>query len=581
VGKARAPKPTDALGPAQPPVEMIYDLFDLPTAFHKAGLAGLVLLMESLKARQVLTADEAKYEMTATRAIVTFTEPLVRKLMDDLYDARKVERRYAQPKKKDNKPILPKRVDVEKREEGGKVKEVKWHIYDEVEPCGQFLCDQYPEMPHDRSWLKLWRDMLWNIPRSRPKQREPFDQRAAGKPCKEGPNAWTEIRKVRKARAKNSFHTAGISSSLFPGAQDTNAEGVSFEGRAEQNLLLRFWPLAVLLFVPQSVESDGETDFVGYTLAAPDVANLTEFVSDYPKLLAALSKDARGYRPAQAVIDLPAEGGLAFLDDLAILTGLQVETGELRFSIGGVEYLHLHKPPKQNNVKLMTAGRVAPNRRLLSGYRAIICPKDESTRYRNPLFRRGLLAALFDDVPWYRPFGRTFSMLDETVFIREPRRADNEKGPPQFATDAAKKFRHEAKLFTQTLERDADMPDIPRPTAPPAVIVNRVVRSYLLARTQEKTGIDPDKYKTPDGETDYKAIPGEFNGAKQKLALSLILEFRSRREQAFVDYFAATFFSVTQRLNEADRLELANLLTVADRRDDLKTLALLSLSANS
>ena len=48
----------------------------------------------------MLKADEAKYEFTTTRAIITFTEPLLRKLMDDLYDARKVEKRYAQPKLK-------------------------------------------------------------------------------------------------------------------------------------------------------------------------------------------------------------------------------------------------------------------------------------------------------------------------------------------------------------------------------------------------------------------------------------------------------------------------------------------------
>jgi CRISPR-associated protein Cmx8 len=570
VGKARTPKPTEAPKPVQPPVEVIYDLFDLPTAFHKAGLAGLILLIESLKSRQVLTADEAKYEMTATGATVAFTEPLVRKLMDDIYDAESKE--VAVKAKWPNAEVVRPPTDAEKEA-------ATPFVYRVVQPRGAFfdnVCDGEKEI-----WRKLWRDMLWNIPRSRPTTREPYNQRAEGKSCKEGPNAWTELTKVRKARARNDFHTTGISSSLFPGAQDTNAESVSFEGLAEQNLLLHFWTLVVLLFVPQAVESGGETDFVGYTLAVPDVANLTNFVKEYPKLLARLSKDARRHRPAQAVIDLPAEGALAFLDDLATLTGLHVESGELRFSIGGVEYLHLHKPPKQNNVKLMTAGRIAPNRRLLSGYRAIACPKDESTRYRNPLFRRGLLAALFEDVPWYRPFGRTFSMFDEGAFIRRPRKADDEKGPAQFATDAAKKFRHETKLFTQTLERSADMPDIPRPTAPPAVIVNRVVRSYLLARTQEKTGIDPDKYKTPDGETDYKAIPGEFNEAKQKLALSLILEFRSRREQAFVDHFAATFFSVTQRLTEADRLELANLLLVADRREDLKTLALLSLSANS
>src|SRR2546429_6102027 len=88
--KPKTPKAADAGKPAAPSEVVVeYDLFDLPTAFHKAGLAGLILLIESLKARQVLTAAESKYQATATGATVTFTESLVRKLMDDLYDARK------------------------------------------------------------------------------------------------------------------------------------------------------------------------------------------------------------------------------------------------------------------------------------------------------------------------------------------------------------------------------------------------------------------------------------------------------------------------------------------------------------
>lgn len=125
------------------------------------------------------------------------------------------------------------------------------------------------------------------------------------------------------------------------------------------------------------------------------------------------------------------------------------------------------------------------------------------------------------------------------------------------------------------------IPDASPVTAPPAVIVNRVIRGYLLARTKDKSKIDPDKFKNSDGEIDYKSIPSEFNDVKQKLAMSLFLEFRSRRDQAFADHFAATFFSVTHRFAENDRLELANLLTIPERRDDLKTLTLLSLSANS
>jgi CRISPR-associated protein Cmx8 len=584
VAKTKEPAPPKVKPAGPTEVVVPYDLFELPTAFHKAGLAGLILLIESLKARQVVTADEAKYEISATGATVTFTESLVRKLMDDLYDAQIVERRYLQPKKKDNKPVPAKRVDVEEREEKGRIKEVKSYIYDEVEARGRFLRDHYPD--EDGLWLKLWRDMLWAVLRPRDKNRIPYQERSRGEPCNEGSKAWEALKQYAKKLVKNVFHTTGLSGSLYPGAQDINAEGVPFEGRAEQNLLLHFWSLTVLVFVPQAVDVDGKTGFVGYTLAVPDVSNLTEFVRDYPKLLATLTAEARGYRPARAVIDLPAEGALAFLEDLAVITGLQVETGELRFSIGGVEYLHLIK--EGNNVKGMAAGRVSPNRRLLTGYRAIVCPTGTAVRYRNPLFRRGLLVALLDDEPWYCPFGHTFTTFDADLFIRQPRRTKNgeEKGMPQFANDAARKLRHETALFSSILQRNQDMPESeravsPRPQTPPPVIINRVVRNYLLTRTAEKTGIKPDKFETADGDIDWKAVPAEFNDAKQKLALSLFLEFRSRKEQAFVDHFAATFFSVTQRFAEPDRLELSDMLIREDRRDDLKTLTLLALSANS
>lgn len=579
MAKTREPRAPRASAAEPTEVEVRYDLPSLPTAFHKAGLAGLVLLVGSLKARQVLTDAEAACSVTATGVTVTFTEVLLGKLMDDLYDARTVE--VAVKAKWPGADI--KREETVEEEVNGKTTRTKRFIYDQVQPKGAFFDNVFDG--GKEIWRKLWRDMLWNIPRGRPTTREPFNQRAAGESCKEGPNGWAELVKVHRARAKSGYHTAALSSALFPGAQAVNAEAVPFEGRAEENLLLHFWPLTALLFVPQEIERDGATNLPpsSFTVAVPDVSDLKEFVTDYPRWLADRSPEPRGYRPAQAVIDLPAEGALAFLEDLAVLTKLNVEEGELRFSIGAVEYLHLVK--EGNNVKLMAAGRVAPGRKLLSGYRAIVCPTGSAPRYRNSLFRRNLLVALLADEPWHRPFGSALQTFDAGVFIRQPRK-DDEKGPPQFANDAYEKFRHEARLLSGKLERYNNMPepdraDLPRPKPEPAVIINRVVRGYLLARAQDRSGIKLDSFSADAEAVDWSKVPGEFNDAKRKLAESLFLEFRSRREQAFVDHFAATFFSVTQRLNTSDRLELAQLLTDGTRRDDLKTLTLLALSANS
>lgn len=574
MAKTRQPR-APRTKPSEPTEVVVrYDLSLLPTAFHKAGLAGLVLLIESLKARQVLTAGEAKYTMTPTEVTARLTAALLQKLMDDLYDARVVE--VAVRSKWQGAEV--KREELVEEEVDGKKTRTKRFIYDQVQPKGAFFDNVFDR--DKEIWRKLWRDMLWNIPRGRPTTREPYNKRAAGESCKEGSGAWAEVVKVHKARAKGEFHTAALSSALFPGAQAVNAEGVPFEGRAEENLLLHFWPLTALLYVPQEVERDGTTNLPpsSYTVAVPEVSNLPEFVAEYPKLLAGLTADPRGYRPAQAVIDLPAEGALALLEDLAVITGLEIETGKLRFSIGAVEYLHLVK--EGNNVKLMASGRVAPDQRLLVGYRAIVCPTGTAPRYRNTLFRRGLLVALLGNEPWYRPFGRTLAAFEADVFIRQPRK-DDEKGPPQFANDTSKKFRHETVLFTNRPERMENVPEALAKPAPPPVILNRVVRGYLLTRTQDKSGIKLDAFADDEEKVDWKQVPPEFNEAKRKLAESLFLEFRSRRDQAFVDHFAATFFSVTQRLNEADRLELASMLTVDQRRDDLKTLTLLALSANS
>src|SRR5205085_1019051 len=111
-----------------------------------------------------------------------------------------------------------------------------------------------------------------------------------------------------QAKATGEFYTAEVASSLWLGAQATNAEAIPFQGRAEQTLLLHFWPLTVLVFAPQQIDADGQGEFVGYVLAIPEVADLENFLADYPIMLGDLSDEIRGYRPAEAILDLPAQG---------------------------------------------------------------------------------------------------------------------------------------------------------------------------------------------------------------------------------------------------------------------------------
>lgn len=571
-------------------ISITYELLDLPTPFHKAGLAGLVMLIRSLIDREKISSAEIQLEVNATSAQVTLNESLLQVVMDDLYDARIVE---AVVRSKWQGATLKEERYLEVAV-NGKTKSVKHFVYDVVQPVGQFLMDHFPD--GDGLWQKLWRDMIWNIPRSRPTTRIPYNTRADDKPCGEGKTTWQSLLKREKLLAKNEFLTAEVSSALLLGAQAVNAENVPFVGRVEQNLLLHFWPLAVLIFVPQSIEADGSTDFVGYSLAVPEVSDLEEFVSTFPTLLSQLNdglsanRIARGYRPARAVIDLAAESALGFMNQLAVLIHSKTkQKGSLQRTVRSVEFFHLNKAG--NNVKTMSSGRIAARDDLIDAYRAIVTPSSTDPEYRNSLFRRCLLIALLDESidesHWYRPFASVFQQFDSSILLRQPRNLKDEEETrfPKFHADASRKLSHIQQLHLQMLERIRNMPELDKPKTPPAVVINRVVRNYLNSRAETKSGIGLDKFRGEKKEVLWESIPAnvleEFNAAKLKVAESLFLEFRSRKEQAFVDHFAATFFSVTQRMNEEDRLELADMLVSGERREDLKILTLLALSANS
>ena len=188
-----------------------------------------------------------------------------------------------------------------------------------------------------------------------PTTRTPFNQRAAGHSCAEGKVAWDDLVRCEKARQANEFYTTEVAGSLWLGAQAVNAESIPFRGRAEQNVLLHFWPHTALIFVPQRINNDGESEFVGYCLAIPEVADLELFCEDYPKLLHDLSQEVRGFRPTEAVIDLPAQAALEFMEHLARLTAFKAEKKRTGDSVSSVEYLHLVKIG--NNVKSLAAGQ--------------------------------------------------------------------------------------------------------------------------------------------------------------------------------------------------------------------------------
>ena len=106
----------------------------------------------------------------------------------------------------------------------------------------------------------------------------------------------------------------------------------------------------------------------------------------YPRMLDQLRGDMRGYRPKDAVIDLPGAGQLEFMSNLARLADQLVGQKEVIYAANAIEFFHMVRAG--NNIKTMASGRVVFREGLLDAYTGI-CGE-----YRNPLFRSAAILAL-------------------------------------------------------------------------------------------------------------------------------------------------------------------------------------------
>jgi CRISPR-associated protein Cmx8 len=544
-------------------ISVTYDLNDLPTAQHKAGLAGLLLQIDHLRGRGQLAPEyEFDEQCPDTKVTIHWTKAATDSIFDAIYDAEIIR---VPVKKKWNGATAIAEEEVEETVDG-KTKKVKVFVYEVVQPKGTFLQQYIINSPD--SWMKLWRDMLWNIPRGNPQSRQPFEERANGTTCKEGPAAWSDLQKIEKARLKGLCVTDSVAGSLWLGAQANNAECITFDGRLDQTLLLHFWCLTTLIFVPQVISIHGESEFTGYALAIPEVCSLPVFMNTYRRLLTQLPGDTRDFRPARAVIDVAAQGALEYAESLTRLVQEDVRKTSVRKAINSLEFFHMAKIG--NNVKTLASGRIVPRDELLRKYEFIVGKSGEKPPFGNPLFRRGLILALLNGIPWFRPFGRLFAEWPHHFFVQ------TDKSPSRlswFWSDAREKLSQEFENMNQSPD---ELPSDPQ--AMLIKLVHRLVRNYVTERAKARSGIDPEKFKAGD-RIDWDALPKAFYDERKKVGESLFLEFRSRRDQAFIDHFAQTLFSSKQYLSEEQLTTLGHALL--KQTDDVKTITLMSLSANS
>lgn len=405
-------------------IGLAWDLADLPSAQHRAGLAGLVLQVETMRRRGLGPLPEM--EVVDGRLVeATFSAASLTAVLNDVYAATYEEgRQRAQRKdKKTGEPIAPLRVDEVEEEAmaGTKAKRTRYYIYLNVVPRAPTL--EALEMP--AIWLKLWRDAVWQTLRGIPKTRLPYEQRANGEDVAVARATWADLGRGGKSQG----FTTEVASSLYVGAQAASAELVPFRGRPAENLLLHFWPLVTSVGEVWRYGASKEgprPEAAGYVLSVPDVADVGEFVGLFRGSVAELNPQRFGYRPRDAVLALPAEGGMQFLRRIAQLAQAKEARRDVRYAVSSVEVYHLCK--RGNSIALLGAGRVPVRPELIDGYEAL------AQGSRSLLFRGQAVRNLLDGRPWYSGFGAVMEAVDRRLVL----------GRTEFGGDVRRRFAAES-----------------------------------------------------------------------------------------------------------------------------------------
>jgi CRISPR-associated protein Cmx8 len=560
-----AGKKTKQIEAAPKVLELDYQLAELPSSQHRAGLAGLVLMVDWLK-RQPNKQGICEITRVDTRgATLKINQPGLEDLFNEVYAASREEQE--RPRLMINsrtKEIIPflREEKRQTRDAKGRSQEKTVYIYPKYEPKGAYLLDRDPSANgNDGIWIRLWRDMMWTILRKKPTTRTPFKARAEGKYTKDAEETWNSL-------LKPFDYTVDLPSTYFLGARSKNAENVPSRDRARFKFLLHFWPYVVPIYVPAVINNDDKLSFVGYAFAIPDIANLEWFCKELPNIL----RYGRGtavvrFRPHDCVVDLAIEGAMDFLsrlrERLTILEG-ERSTSDLVF---GVDVIHIEET--EDDVAVLGTSRLLPEASMIDQYQTL------RHSLWNSVFRKHRILNLINGRPWYAGFDELLSRLPQKELFSEQSLRFK-----YFRHDVRESFSREVMMMNEartdlTESNDAAAKDVA--VASEGALIYRMVGTYLSRKLRSKYQLEwKEEWKN------LKDQPPElarYEEMKEKVARDAFLAIRSRTGQDFVDYFASTLCSVSQHMNEEHFIALSEALL--HDPDRVRTLTMLALSARS
>jgi len=504
-----------------------YDLFGLPTAQHKAGLAGLILLIDSMNARKLSPVPIAEYDATTAR--ISFTRESMKTIFNDLYKGIAVT-----TKKGDEK----------------------------IRPALEYLSIGFG-MPC--VWIHAWQDCIMSVIR----------KGRALKIYETGYDGQQEYMRLYSNYMASSDFDASL---IIPG-EAQSAEKIHITGMRANNFLLHFCLIPSLVFVPsfivketnpktktsewvQSFNLNNKRRGPFFTLVIPEPSNLIDFVKDAKAILRHLSSDIYGYRPKEAVINIPAEGGLEYL---YYFVQAQMKKQDIDEALLSVDIYYMEQQGKI--IRTLTSERIIPSYDVLENYDAL------RKSCHNPLFKGQRIRNLLAGESWYRGMDTIFNQYPLAFFV------NNKDSPhmPFFGNDVVRKYRA-LENQVQFIKGGGLMND-ETGDAQLALCVRRLIRKYVYRKSEDKSGVKYEKIKDHKDDKGRIIYPLKYLEALENTCGDAFLAMRSRRDNDFVEYFTGSICSVPQYLPQNDYLLVSQFLLSDWER--VKTLAMLALSSVS
>ncbi|MCW5202302.1 type I-MYXAN CRISPR-associated protein Cmx8 [Desulfobulbus sp. US4] len=500
-----------------------YRLFDLPSAQHKAGLAGLLVMIKSMQRRGLEPLPEIR-DLSPTGVTIFLTCESLQRLYDDF---------FASQRNKEGK-IVPK---------------------------AEFL----ESMGMPPLWSSLWRDIITRVLRAgAPAQMRAFrDRSTPEKP----PSQWDWEKMWEHLTTDERVEINGTD---MIGIESINAQRVKYVAPPQEALLLTFWPVVSLPYVTQKLTTlksrrvqDYYFSYYAYVMVIPEVSCLDDFVQKIFKLYPQSLDDAAPGKapwPAQAVISTAKEAALLF----ASRQYGGINTFPILDMVSSLHIIHLKYG--KGSPDIINDSAVVLTRSLVNDYSKVV------SGYFNPLFKKQLIENLFMRQVWYHGMYALFANYPKEFFIQCP---ESPKKIYGFFRDVKRKFFFIYQYTQEDMEGRVKAEENKEDLL--ALRIRSLVRQYIRQKAKRKSRMVSKGFqKDESGRIRYLKT---YREAVENVCMDIFLAMRGRQDQYFVEYFTETLRSVPQYLSNNDFQLISQALN--NEWDKVKTLSMLAVSACS